>query len=54
MNVRRRYRGLPSRSGGHSPDADTSELSGDGGLVRKERCESSCGEEEVGKYYRME
>jgi hypothetical protein len=47
VNVRRWCCSLPSRSAGHHPDADTSELSGDGWLARKERCESSCGEEDV-------
>ena len=47
MNLRRWYRSLHSRSAGHSPDADTSELNGDGWLARKERCESFCGEEDV-------
>ena len=47
MNVRRWCCSLPSRSARHHPDADTSELRGDGWFVRKERCESSCGENDA-------
>jgi hypothetical protein len=47
VNVRRWCCSLPSRSAGHHPDADTFDLSRDGWLARKERCESSCGENDV-------